>query len=79
MNYLLLIKTAAEAAKTIEALMPESKGKEKREASIAMVEAVVGSVEGMLPALVLLFTTLVNGFRDAGVFKKKPTTTPPAA
>lgn len=71
MNYVLLIKTFISAVKSVEALMPESKGKEKFDAAIAMVEEVFGTLESMIPALLLVATTVVNGLRAAGVFKAK--------
>lgn len=71
MNYILLIKTFIAAVKTVEALMPDSKGKEKFDAAIAIVEEVVGSVQTALPALVLLATNVVSGLRESGAFKKK--------
>jgi hypothetical protein len=71
MNYLLLIKTFIAAVKSVEALMPESKGKEKFDAAIAMVEDVIGNVQPLIPALLLVATTVVNGLRSVGVFKAK--------
>lgn len=71
MNYLILIKTMLAAIKTVESLMPDSKGKEKFDAAIAIVSEVVGAVDAQLPALETLATTVVNGLRAVGAFKAK--------
>ncbi len=71
MNYALLITTAINAVKTVEQLMPDSTGKEKADAAIALVEGILGEVQAILPGLLSLFTTVVNGLRAAGVFKVK--------
>lgn len=68
MNYKLLIATLIAAIKSVEALMPDSPGKEKFDAAIAMVEGVVGELTELLPALQLVATTVVSGLRAAGVF-----------
>ena len=68
MNYRLSITTLIAAIKTVEALMPASSGKEKFDAAIAMVEGVLGELDGMLPALQAVATTVVSGLRAAGVF-----------
>jgi predicted butyrate kinase (DUF1464 family) len=70
-NYVLLIKTFIAAVKSIETLMPDSKGKEKFDAAIALVEGVIGDVQPMLPALEAVATMVVNGLRASGVFKAK--------
>ena len=70
MNYRLLITTLIAAIKTVEALMPASSGKEKFDAAIVMVEGVVGELDGLLPALQAVATTVVNGLRAAGVFAR---------
>lgn len=71
MNYLLLIQTLISSIKTVEQLMPDSTGKEKFDAAIAIVEGVIGTVTPLIPALLALATTVVNGLRAAGVFKVK--------
>jgi hypothetical protein len=71
MNYLLLIQTLIAAIKSVEQLMPASSGKEKFDAAVALVEAVVGEVSPMLPVLASLATMLVNGFRASGLFAAK--------
>ncbi len=71
MNYILTIKTLIEAIKAVEELMPESAGKEKFSAAIELVEAVVGSVQGSLPALQRIATLIVTAFRATGAFTKK--------
>jgi len=71
MNYLILIRTLIVAIKTVESLMPDSPGKEKFDAAIAIVEGVVGSVTDKLPVLQSLATDVVNALRLAGVFKAK--------
>ena len=71
MNYLLTIQTLVAAVKAVEQLMPDSKGKEKFDAAIAIVEEVVGTVQPLLPALMAIATLLVNGFRKTGAFATK--------
>lgn len=70
MNYLTLISTLISAVKTIEALMPNSPGKEKREAVIAMIEGIFGSVSAALPQITELIKHIVDAFNALGVFKK---------
>ncbi len=71
MNYILMIQTFLAAIKTVEMLMPpETKGKEKFDAAIAVTEGVVGSVQSMLPALQFLATTAVGAYRALGTFKR---------
>jgi len=71
MNYILLVKTFISAIKSVETLMPDSPGKEKFDAAIALVEGVIGDVAPMLPALESIATMVVNGLRSSGVFKAK--------
>ena len=71
MNYVLLIKTALAAIKTVESLMPDSSGKDKFDAMVAIVEEVLGDVSTLLPGLQKLATTAVTALRAAGVFKPK--------
>jgi len=71
MNYLLLVKTAIAAIKTVEALMPESTGKDKADAALAMVEGVLGDITAQTPALLTMFTSVVNLLRSVGLFKAK--------
>jgi hypothetical protein len=71
MNYILLVKTFISAVKSVETLMPDSKGKEKFDAAIALVEGIIGDVQPMLPALEGVATLVVNGLRASGVFKAK--------
>jgi hypothetical protein len=71
MNYILLVRTFLEACKAMEQLMPESKGKEKFDAAITMIEQIFGSVETMLPALSMLATLAVSTYRTLGVFRAK--------
>ena len=73
MNYLLIITTAIQAIKTVEAMMPASAGKDKAEAALAIIEGVVGEVQSIAPQLLALFTVVVNGLRSAGVFKTTAT------
>jgi hypothetical protein len=73
MNYLLLIQTMISSIHAVEQLMPESTGKQKFDAAVTLVEAVVGDVQPMIPALMTVATTVVNGLRSAGVFKANPT------
>jgi hypothetical protein len=72
MNYLLLIQTMISSIHAVEQLMPESTGKQKFDVAVTMVEAIVGDVQPMIPALMTVATTVVNGLRSAGVFKTKP-------
>ena len=71
MNYLLTIKTLISAIKAIESLMPDSKGKEKFDAALSLVESIVGDVTPMIPALQAIATLVVSGLRATGVFAKK--------
>ena len=71
MNYFLLIQTIISAVKSIEALMPASKGEDKLNAVIVMIESVVGTVQPMLPAIQGIITALVSSYHAAGVFTKK--------
>lgn len=70
MNYLLLIQTLIASIHAVEDLMPDSTGKEKFDAAIKLVEAVVGEVQPMIPALTAVATLVVNGLRATGKFKK---------
>jgi hypothetical protein len=72
MNYMLLIQTMISSIHAVEQLMPESTGKQKFDAAVTMVEAVIGDVQPMIPALTMVATTIVNGLRAAGVFNAKP-------
>lgn len=71
MNYFLLIKTFLSAVKTVEQLMPASKGKEKFDAAMAIVEDVIGNVESYAPVLKVLATLAVTTFRATGIFASK--------
>ena len=71
MDYKLVLTTLIQAIQAVEILMPESTGKEKFDAAMVMVTAIIGNVEAITPALVAIATLLVNGFRAAGIFKKK--------
>ena len=70
MNYLLLLKTLVAAVKEIESLMPQSAGKDKFDAAIALVEGVVGDVQALLPQLTPIVSLVVAGLNAAGIFKK---------
>ena len=71
MNYLILIQTMIAAIHTVEALMPDSPGKDKFNAALAIVEGIIGDVKAQQPALEKLATTVVNALRLLGVFKVK--------
>lgn len=71
MNYILIVKTAIAAVKSVEELMPDSTGKEKADAALAFIESVLGDITNITPALLTMFTTLVNLLRAIGVFKTK--------
>ena len=71
MNYILTIKTLISAIKAVEALMPASKGKEKFDAALALVEAVVGDVTPIIPALQAIAALVVTGLRATGIFAQK--------
>lgn len=71
MQYLILIKTFIAAIKTVEQLMPDSKGKEKFDAALAIVSEIVSVADAQIPALQAVATLVVNGLRAAGVFKAK--------
>ena len=71
MNYLLLIQTLIAAVKSVEKLMPESAGKDKFDAAIVLVEAIIGDVQPLVPVLMDAATLLVKGFRATGAFEKK--------
>ena len=71
MNYLLMLRTLISAIKTVEALMPDSPGKEKFDAVLVVVQELVGPVESVTPQLQAIATLLVNGWRATGVFTKK--------
>lgn len=68
MNYLLAIQTLVASIKAVEQLMPDSPGKDKFDAAVALVESVVGSVQPLLPALQAIATLIVNGLHATGVF-----------
>ena len=70
-NYIQLVRTAIAAIKTVEALMPDSSGKEKADAALAMIEGVLGDVTAQVPALLAMFTSVVTLLRSIGVFKAK--------
>lgn len=70
--YLLMIRTFLSAVKTVEALMPNSKGKEKFDAAIVILESVIGKVESYAPALKVLATLAVTTFRATKEFQPKP-------
>ena len=72
MNYIQLVRTAIAAIKTVEALMPDSPGKDKADAALAMIEGVLGDVTAQVPALLVMFTSVVTLLRSIGVFKTKP-------
>ena len=66
-RYLLLITTVIHAIKAVEQLMPASAGKDKLDAALAIVEAIVGDITKEAPALVSVIATLVAGMRTTGV------------
>ena len=70
MNYLIMISTLISAIKTIEALMPNSPGKDKRDAVIAMIDGIFGSVSAALPQITDLIKNIVDAFNAIGIFKK---------
>lgn len=71
MNYLLTLQTLIAAIKAVEQLMPGRKGKEKFDAALALVEAVVGDVTPIIPALQSIATLVVTGLRATGIFAQK--------
>jgi hypothetical protein len=79
MNYMLLIQTMISSIHAVEQLMPESTGKAKFDAAIALVEAVVGDVQPMVPALTSVATLVVNGLRSVGKFKAPAASPAPQA
>lgn len=68
-----LIKAFLAAIRVVEQLMPQSPGKEKFDAAVAIVEDALGSVQDKIPALQSLATLAVNALRATGVFKAKTT------
>jgi len=72
LNYFLLIRTFIAAIKTVETMMPASKGKDKFTAALAIVDGIVGNVESYVPALQVLATLAVTTFRATGTFAKQP-------
>lgn len=71
MNYFLLIETIISAIKSVEALMPASKGEDKLNAVILMVESAIGTIQPMLPAIQGIVGALVAAYNAAGLFTKK--------
>lgn len=71
MNVFAIIKIVVGAVQAVEQLLPQSKGKEKLDAAIAVVTEVVGDVVPILPALEKLIETIVKGFNALGIFKKQ--------
>lgn len=71
MNYITLIKTVIAAVKSIEALMPQSAGKDKLDAAMAIVEGVMGDVSAIAPALIATISAIVSSLTAAGVFTRK--------
>lgn len=69
MNYLVLIRTAIAAVKAVEELMPDSAGKDKAAAAIELISGVLGDVTAQVPALMSMFTVIVNLLRSIGLFK----------
>lgn len=70
MQYILIIRTFLSAVKTVEALMPASKGKEKFDAAMAILEGIIGNVESYAPVLQGLATLAVTTYRATGTFAK---------
>ena len=71
MNYILVLQTMVSAIKAVEALMPDSPGKDNFDAALVMVTAIVGDVTPLIPALKMVATLVVNGLRSVGIFGKK--------
>lgn len=71
MDYVRLVPTIINSVKAIEALMPQSSGKDKLDAAIKMIEEVYGVVSENLPQIIAFITTLVSLFNSIGIFKKK--------
>jgi hypothetical protein len=69
MNYVTLLSTLISAIHAVEALMPNSPGKEKFDAAITIVQGVVGDVAPIVPQLMTIATTVVNGLRAVGKFQ----------
>ena len=71
MNYFNMIRAAIAAIKAVEALMPNSAGKEKADAALILVEEVVGNIGDQMPFLLDFFTHVVDLFNKLGIFQKK--------
>ena len=72
MSYLVLLSTLISSIKQVELLMPASTGKDKFDATIIIVEGVVGEVQSILPAIAPIVENLVAAFNKTGLFVKKP-------
>ena len=70
MNMILLMSTLISTIKTIETLMPNSPGKDKREAVVALIEGIFGSVSSGMPQIIDLIKHIVDAFNALGIFKK---------
>jgi hypothetical protein len=66
--YLTILKTLLATIKTVEALMPDSPGKDKFDACISIVSAVAGDVTGILPQLTTIVGDVVDGLHAVGLF-----------
>lgn len=71
MNYIALVSTLISTIKAVEALLPNSTGKEKLDLVVATVEGIFGEVTSILPQLTSLIAVIVTGFNKLGVFTKK--------
>jgi len=71
MNYIALIQAIISAIKTIEQLMPDSPGKEKADAVIALITEIFGDVTPQLPAITATITNVVTTFKAIGLFQSK--------
>lgn len=71
MNPVTLIKSVVQAIKTIEAVFPDSTGKEKLDAALALITSAGETVAAMLPSITALITTIVSIYNLVGTFTKK--------
>ena len=78
MPYLTILKTLLAAIKTVEALMPDSPGKDKFDACLTIVSAVAGDVSGILPQITTIVGDVVAGLHAVGLFTHAADASAPA-
>lgn len=65
-----LITAVIDAVKLIENMMPDSAGKDKLDAVLALVEKLFGPVTDLLPKVAGIVSLTVSTFNTLGIFKK---------